>query len=115
MRKKTKPKNRFTGRWRITSMTEWDQDFIDEEVPGYINFGKNRLGDFQFGYVRCDIDWRETERDGKPAVEFTFEGMDEMTPCSGRGWATLDDRKLDGMICFHRGDESEFTATKENG
>ena len=112
MRKKTNPKNRFRGRWRITSMTEWDQDFVDAEVPGYINFANDGLGDFQFGYVRCDIDWRETERDDEPAVEFSFEGMDEMTPCSGHGWATLDDCRLDGMICFHRGDESGFAAMR---
>ena len=83
-------------------MTEWDNDFIDEEVPGYFNFAKNGLGDFQFGYVRCDIDWRETERDGEPTIEFSFEGMDEMDPCSGRGWAAVKDGKLDGMIYFYR-------------
>ena len=27
----TKPM--IVGRWRITSMPEWDQDFIDEVVP----------------------------------------------------------------------------------
>ena len=109
----TKRKPDFTGRYRITSMTMWDQDFVDEEVPGYIEFAKNGLGDFQFGYVRCDIDWRETERDGQAAVEFSFEGMDEMDPCSGRGWATISGETLDGMIYFHRGDESGFTAKKQ--
>jgi hypothetical protein len=28
---KPKPKNPFTGRWRIVSMSAWDEDFIDEE------------------------------------------------------------------------------------
>ncbi len=72
-------------------MEMWDQDFVDEEVPGYIEFKPDGLGDFQFGYVLCGIDWRATERDGEQAVEFTFEGMDEMTPTSGRGSATLND------------------------
>lgn len=40
----------------MTSMEIWDQDFIDVEVPGYIEFKKNGIGEFQFGYVRCDID-----------------------------------------------------------
>ena len=84
-----KLRSQTAGRWRITAMTERDNDFIDAEVPGYIHFGKDGLGDFQFGYVRCDIDWRETEREGEPAVEFSFEGTDEMDPCSGRGWGVV--------------------------
>jgi hypothetical protein len=94
------------------SMTEWDQNFVDEEVPGYFQFTKDGLGEFQFGYVRCDIDWRSTEREGQPAVEFPFEGTDEMTPTSGRGWAVRKGNALDGMIFFHQGDESGFTAKK---
>ena len=59
-----KQKATVTGEYRITSMEMWDSDFIDAEVPGYINIAKDGLGEFQFGYVRCDIDWRQTERDG---------------------------------------------------
>jgi len=29
------PKSPFAGRWRITSMSAWEQDFIDEEEEGY--------------------------------------------------------------------------------
>ena len=107
-----KKKPQIVGRWRITSMTQWDQDFVDEEVPGYFEFSRDSLGEFQFGYVRCGIDWRATERDGQPAVEFSFDGMDEMKPTSGRGWAVLNGDKLDGMIFFHQGDESGFAAKK---
>jgi hypothetical protein len=94
-------------------MTAWDNDFIDAEIPGYINVARDGLGNFQFGYVRCEVDWRSKERDGQSAVEFTFEGMDEMDPVSGRGSAVLSDGTLDGMIHFHRGDESGFKATKQ--
>lgn len=107
-----KKKSQIVGRWRITSMTEWDQDVVDEEVPGYIEFTKNGLGDFQFGYVRCENDWRSTKRDGRPAVEFPFEGEDEMTPTSGRGWAILNDDTFDGMFDLHQGDGSGFTAKR---
>ena len=113
MQKKSKPKSPFTGHWRITSMQMWDQEFVDEEVPGYIEFKPDGLGNFQFGYVLYGIDWRATERDGERAVEFTFEGMDKMTPTSGRGWAALTDGQLNGMFYFHHGDESGFTATKQ--
>ena len=103
-------KSQIAGRWRITSMELWDQDFIDAEVPGYINFAKDGRGDFQFGYVRCDIDWRETDNE---SADFSFEGNDEMHPCAGRGSAVLEDGELNGMIYFHRGDESGFTATRK--
>ena len=33
-----KPMNPFIGRWRITSMSDWDQGFIDEDEEGYIEF-----------------------------------------------------------------------------
>jgi hypothetical protein len=29
VQQKGKPKSPFTGRWRITSMEMWDQDFVD--------------------------------------------------------------------------------------
>jgi hypothetical protein len=113
VQEKSQPKKPFTGLWRIISMEMWDQDFVDEEVPGYIEFKKNGLGDFQFGYVQCGIDWRESERDGEPAVEFSFEGMDEMTPTSGRGWGMLNNEQLNGRFHFHHGDQSGFAAIRK--
>lgn len=103
---------KIVGRYQITSMEMWDQEFVDAEVPGYINFARNGFGEFQFGYVKCEIDWQETERSGVPAVEFSFEGSDEMDPCSGRGWAILDGTELTGLISFHLGEKSGFTAAK---
>ena len=35
---KPKPKSPFSGRWRIVSMSAWEQDFIDEEEEGYVEF-----------------------------------------------------------------------------
>lgn len=93
-------------------MEMWDQGFVDEEVPGYIHFAKDGCGNFQFGYIRCDIDWRSTKRDGEPAVEFSFEGVNEVEPTSGRGWAILKNGILDGMFLFRRGDESGFVAER---
>jgi len=53
---KRKPKSPFTGRWQIVSMTEWDEDYLNEEVEAFIEFGADDLGSFQFGYVQGDID-----------------------------------------------------------
>ncbi len=36
MAKKSKDMNPFTGRWRIISMSAWDEDEINEEEEGFI-------------------------------------------------------------------------------
>ncbi len=71
MAKKAK-KNPLVGRWQITWMDQWDQDYLDEEVEGYCEFDSKGFGSFQFGYVQGRIDHRPTSRDGKPAVEFSW-------------------------------------------
>jgi hypothetical protein len=110
---KSKPKNWVTGRWLIESMTEWDRDFIDAEVRGYVEFVATNSGDFQFGYVQGQIDYRLGERDGKPAVEFSWDGHDEMDPEHGRGWLVLEGDELKGMFCFHDGDDSGIVLKRE--
>ena len=108
----TKPAD-FTGRWRITSMELWDTDVIDLVEPAFIEFDRDRTGRFGFIAVEGWMDYRETTRDGRTRVEFTWEGSDEGDQISGRGWATLaDDGALDGRIFFHLGDDSGFHAVR---
>jgi hypothetical protein len=109
---KRKPESPFVGRWRILSMTGWGQDFVDAEVEGFFEFDAQGAGEFQFGYVRGDIGYQLTERDGQPAIEGTWEGMDEMDPVTGRGWAVLEGDELHGLIFFHQGDNSGFVAKR---
>jgi len=106
-------KGPLEGRWRITWMDQWDQDYVDEEVEGYIEFSPHNSGSFQFGYVRGIMDCREKLRDGSPCIEFTWEGNDESDAAQGRGWAMLDGADIKGEIFFHEGEESEFRATKQ--
>ncbi len=113
-RQQRKAGSPFTGRWRIISMDEWDVDYVDEEGPPYIEFGANQMGEFRFGLTSGNIDYRITERGEQPAVEWTWEGTDEMDPCTGRGWAVLEGDELHGMIFFHQGDESGFVAKKKS-
>jgi len=110
---KAKPKNWVAGRWLIESMDQWDRDFIDEEVRGCFEFDAKDSGGFQFGYVRGHLDYRLVERDGKPAVEFTWDGHDEMEPAQGRGWMVLDGDELEGMLFMHLGDESGIVLKRE--
>lgn len=109
---KSKP-NPFTGRWRIVSMEQWEQDFVDEEEEGYFEFDTQRMGSFHFGYVHGNMDCQLTTRDGVPAVEWTWDGNDEMDAAQGRGWAIIKDGELHGMIFFHHGDNSGFVAKRK--
>jgi hypothetical protein len=111
-KRRSKPVSPFLGRWHIVSMTEWDEDYIHEEVPAFIEFGEHQQGSFQFAYVRGEIDYRITTRDGEPAVEWSWEGNDDQNSMSGRGWAMLKSDELHGMIFIHQGDDSEFVADR---
>ena len=110
---KSKPKSPFTGRWRIVSMSAWEQDYIDEEEEGYFEFDDKGGGEFHFGYVHGSMDCRLTTRDGEPAVEWSWDGNAEMDPAQGRGWVVVKGDELQGMIFFHGGDDSEFVATRK--
>lgn len=108
-----KVRSPIVGRWRITEMEQWDLDYCDMEVPAFIEFRPDSLGEFQFGLVWGDIDHRLTERDNKPAVEWSWDGIDENDPSCGQGWAVLEaPGRLVGKIFIHRGDDSAFTAEK---
>lgn len=111
---KPKPKSPFTGRWRITSMSAWEDDFLDEEVEAFIDFDGKGSGAFHFGNVQGHMDCCQTARDGAPAVEWSWDGNAEMDPAQGRGWAVVKGNELHGMIFFHEGDDSEFVAKKAN-
>ncbi len=112
---KKKPQSPFTGRWRIVSMSAWEDDYIDEEEEGFFEFDENGTGEFHFGYVQGEMDCRLTTRDGEPAVEWTWDGNAEMDPAQGRGWAVVKGDELHGMIFFHGGDDSEFGAMRAEG
>lgn len=106
----------FVGRWRIVEMELWGPEDVDLVQPGFVEFRKDRRGSFGFIAVGGRIDWREAARDGRPGVEFSWEGYDEGDPASGRGWAVLDeDGSLRGHIFFHRGDDSGFHAVANDG
>ena len=62
------------------------------------------------------MDIRSVERNGEPAIEFSWDGNDEYDPATGRGWATIDgDGSLSGRIYVHNGDDSAFRAVRERG
>lgn len=111
----TKPSAKlFTGYWRIVEMEVWGEDVLDLLGPAHLAIEDERLGELQFVAVQGAIDAQLCTRDGRPAIEFSWEGDDDGHPTLGRGWAVLDEGgKLQGRIFIHRGDHSDFTATRD--
>lgn len=102
----------FVGTWRIVEMELWDQNAFDLVGPAQFTFDKDDGGNFRFIAVEGDMDCCYGAKDGKPRVDFTWEGQDECDPASGRGWAFLDGDIITGRIFFHGGDDSAFTAKR---
>jgi hypothetical protein len=70
--------NPFLGSWRILEMELWERDDIDMLRLGYIQFNRDGTGEFGFMAVQGEMDCRVGERDGRPIVEFSWSGCEEM-------------------------------------
>jgi hypothetical protein len=73
------------GKWRIIKMPDYTSDYPDMVEPAYISFDGKGGGQFTFGCVTGAI---YGAGDGN-AIEFTWDGNDEMDDASGDGWAEL--------------------------
>jgi hypothetical protein len=100
------------GQWRIVDMELWSTDDLDLLGPANLTFERSGLGTKRFLAIEADLDYRVVQRDGLPAVEFSFEGHDEGDRVSGRGWALLEEGELRGRLFFHNGDDSAFQASR---
>ena len=102
---------RLAGTWRIVEMERWDRKAIELVGPASIELTRNGRGSFRFIAVEGSIDARQVERNGRPAVEFTWDGTDEGDQVCGRGWAVVEpDGSLRGHLFIHLGDDSGFRA-----
>ncbi len=102
----------FTGLWRIVEMDSWDQSFVDEEEPGFIKIAPKGRGEFHFGYIHGEIDWRVSQKGKQAYLDFSWAGYDENDAVNGRGWVSLKDGQMIGHIFFHLGEDSGFKADK---
>jgi hypothetical protein len=103
----------FSGTWRITSTELWDADALDTMQPAFIKFDDESIGSFGMIVISAGIDCRFGTRDGKPLVEFTFDGDDDGHPCTGRAWGVIEaDGKIRGRMFIHLGDDSAFVAER---
>jgi hypothetical protein len=87
------------GRWRIVEIERCDRDAIGLAGPAFIELKTNGHGSFRFIAVEGFIDARWVEREGRPAVEFSWDGADEGDRVCGRGWAVV---QPDGLGAFGR-------------
>jgi len=94
------------GRWRVVETPGYEM-----VVEGaYILFGDSG-GEFALDCLTGSI---HGVCDGD-AVEFSWDGSDEMEAATGNGWAELqEDGSLEGEICLHNGDDIPFTARQSN-
>ena len=100
------------GTWRITGMEVWDADYFDMEAPAHITIRSHLTGELQLGLVQGDLDARVSSVDGVARVEFSWSGVDENDPVSGRGWLDVTDDQAQGRIFIHLSDDSAFTAVR---
>lgn len=98
----------FQGRWRIAEMNLWDADALDLVAPAFLEIG-GQEGEMRFIAVSARLDVRYDARAGSPVAEFSWEGVDEGDPRSGRGWVAVGTAgRLVGHFYFHMGDDSGF-------
>lgn len=107
-----KKRNPYIGKWRITEMEMWDQEFIDMETEGHFLFEKDEIGSFQFGLVQGRIDYKIENIGEIEIIEFSWEGQDENDEALGRGWAVIKGDLIEGRFYFHLGDDSWFKVKK---
>lgn len=106
--------NYFIGKWRITGMEQWDQDYIDLVEPGYVKFENNGLGAFVFGTVNGFTDCRISKEKNREIIEFTWEGTSECDRVCGRGWFEKREKnQIYGRLFIHNGDDSWVKAVRE--
>jgi len=92
------------GKWRVVETPEHDMAGPSSYIQSTETSGEFAL-DCLTGSIhgRCEGD----------AVEFTWDGNDEMEPASGHGWVEiLDDQTLEGEICLEGGDDIPFIARR---
>jgi len=103
----------FAGRWRIAEMDQWED--IDLLGAAHITFVGKDSSELVFAAVEADLDVRYGSRDGAACAEFTWEGSDDNTHASGRGWAALGTAgRLVGHLFIHKGDDSGFVAERDS-
>jgi hypothetical protein len=93
------------GRWRVVDTPGYDM----ATSVSHILFDEDG-GEFALDCLTGSI-YGSCEGD---AVDFEWDGNDEMDEASGSGWAKLrPDGSLEGEICLQNGDDIPFIARRQ--
>lgn len=99
------------GRWHITHMEQWDEEYCNMEVQAFVEIKRDGTGSFQFGLVIGFIDW--WEGDTSEECEWTWEGSCEYDELSGSGSLRVEENgSATGEIHIYGGDSSGFAAVR---
>lgn len=96
------------GKWRLVELPGYADDYADMVEPAYILLEATG-GEFAF---RC-VTGAFADGGDHAAVEFDWNGNDEMDEACGSRWAALQaDGSLRSEIGFHAGDDIPFIARR---
>ena len=104
---------RFSGNYVLNGLLDAEGQPIDAEGKTTLQIGPDGQGNFQLGRVRGHIRGEVTQREGKPAYRFRWQGKDDHTGASGNGWLVLEtEDEAEGELSFDDGDDCSFSARK---
>jgi hypothetical protein len=100
--------------WRIVHTEVWRRDVLDLLQIAFFRFDEDSVfGEFGLVALGGGLHCYHGQRDGKPLVDFSWNGDDDGRPKNGRGYAMLEsDGKLHGRLYIHQGDDSGFVAER---
>lgn len=104
-------KKKFVGQWRITELQGFDADYVDLCGPAKMKLSTRGTGRMNIGAVDAELDCKMDEQDER-VLHFSFEGVDEGDPISGRGYCLVEDNIMIGRVFRHFGDEFGFKAKR---
>lgn len=103
----------FTGKWRIISSPDFDEEYLCEEVEPYVSLWRSndRIdGEYQVGLQSGEIDGR---MESEHRIIFSFAGMDEMDEVNGAGTITINGDRMIFTLMYHLGDDYMFECERE--
>lgn len=100
------------GDWRICQVEQWDERYIDCDVPAFIRFDKRGKGSFHCGEVYGYLDYRAGMMGDRHRIVFEWRGAEDGDFVKGKGWAEARGGRLSGHFYINRRYDFSFCAQK---
>ncbi len=113
MPREPKPHPEFVDAWRIREVGNRTREQIDLGGRAVITFDDRGGGALHLFGIDAGLDCGYGIRARAKFVEFSWEGLDDDSRISGRGWAhVLPTGGMMGHFFIHRGEDFSFTAVR---